>query len=372
MALVIVMSVFNGLEDLIRGLYASFDAELKVEAVQGKSFEVNAGFIEKIQHVEGVSILTEVIEDHALVEYNSNQLVATIKGVSDNFLKQNRFSKGYFWGDSTLGDDLRPGAILGRGVGFFLSVNLQDVNIPLKIYYPKAPKSAATLNPSQLYNAGSLMPTGFFSIERKFDDEYIIVPLKFSQSLLNYANKRTSLEIKVHGDYSIDEVQNRLKLLLGPSFSVKNTDEQHEALLRTVKVEKLFVFLTLSFILSIASFNIFFSLSMLAIEKKKDIAVLKALGATDKIIRNIFLKQGAMIALTGASIGLALGFLIVGIQDIFGFVPLAIESAVVEAYPVKMAWTDFLWISLVVVLITLLASFRPAWIASKVDQVKEL
>lgn len=372
MALVIVMSVFNGLEDLIRGLFASFDAELKVEAVLGKSFEVDSLWLDGIQNVEGVAVLTEVIEDNALLDYNGNQLVATIKGVSDNFLEQDRFSRGYFWGDTTLGNDLRPGAIMGRGVGFFLSVNLKDVNVPLKVFYPKAPRSAATLNPNQLYSSASLEPVAFFSVERQFDDEYVIAPLKFTRELLNYGNKRTSLEIKISDGYSIDEVQENLKAHLGPDFSVKNTDEQHAGLLRTVKLEKLFVFLTLSFILAIASFNIFFSLSMLAIEKKKDIAMLKALGAKDKLIREIFLKQGAMIAVVGAAIGLVLGFAIVWLQESFGLVSLGIASAVVDTYPVRMVWTDFAWITVVVILITLVASWRPAWIASRVKTTDEL
>lgn len=371
MALVIVMSVFNGLEDLIRGLFASFDAELKIEAAEGKSFEVTEDWLDSIRSLEGVEVLTEVIEDNALFDYNGNQIVARLKGVSDNFLDQGRFKNGYFWGDTTLGTDLRPAAILGRGVGFFLSVNLNDVIVPLKVFYPKAPRSAATLDPNQLYSSAILDPVAFFSIERQFDDEYVIAPLEFAKNLLNYGNRRTSLEIKVEESHSINSVQSSLKELLGPQFLVKNTDEQHAGLLRTVKLEKLFVFLTLTFILAIASFNIFFSLSMLAIEKKKDIAVLKAMGAPDKLIRRIFLKQGSLIALSGAIIGLILGFLICLAQEKFGLVSLGISSAVIDSYPVKIAWTDFIWISLAVIGITLLASYRPAFIASKVDTVKE-
>jgi lipoprotein-releasing system permease protein len=372
MALVIVMSVFNGLEDLIKSLFASFDAELKIELVEGKSFLVQEDWLSSIRAVEGVAILTEVIEDNALLEYNGNQMVVRLKGVSDNFLDQGRFSQGYFWGDTTLGTDLRPAAILGRGVGFFLSVNLENVNVPLKVFYPKTPRSAASIDPSQLYNSGILDPVAFFSVERQFDDHYVIAPLEFTKELLNYGQKRTSLEVKVSDGFAVSEVQESLKKQLGKGFSVKNTDEQHAGLLRTVKLEKLFVFLTLTFILAIASFNIFFSLSMLAIEKKKDIALLKALGATDQLIRAIFLKQGALIALSGASIGLVLGYFICWIQQSFGLVSLGISSAVVDSYPVKIIWTDFLWISVAVVAITLAASWRPAWIASHADPVKEL
>ncbi|MEB2782554.1 FtsX-like permease family protein [Algoriphagus sp. C2-6-M1] len=372
MALVIVMSVFNGLEDLIRGIFASFDAELKIEAAQGKSFMTSEEWLESIKNLEGVAILTEIIEDNALFDYNGNQMIGRLKGVSTNFLDQERFSKGYFWGDTTLGTELNPAAILGRGVGFFLSVNLENVNVPLKIYYPKAPRSAATIDPSQFYESAVLDPVAYFSIDRQFDDEYVIAPLSFVRDLLKYGDKRTSLEVKVAKGHAIAEVQKKLKAHLGEAFLIKNADEQHAGLIRTVKMEKLFVFLTLVFILAIASFNIFFSLSMLAIEKKKDIAVLKAMGAPERLIRKIFLKQGALIAFSGAVIGLVLGYVVCWGQQTFGLVSLGISSAVVDAYPVKMIWNDFLWISIAMIGITFLASSRPAWIAAQVDTVKEI
>lgn len=372
MALVIVMSVFNGLEDLIRGLFASFDAELKIEAAQGKSFLTNEEWLQSIRDLDGVAILTEVIEDNALLDYNGNQMIGRIKGVSENFLEQGRFSKGYFWGDTTLGTEIRPAAILGRGVGFFLSVNLDNINVPLKVFYPKAPRSAATIDPTQLYSSAILEPVAYFSVERQFDDQYIIVPLSFTRDLLNYGDKRTSLEVKVSEGFYIGQVQSQLKALLGPDFLVKNTDEQHAGILRTVQLEKFFVFLTLTFILAIASFNIFFSLSMLAIEKKKDIAVLKAMGASVQLIRKIFLKQGALIAFSGAIIGLVLGYAVCWIQQTFGLVSLGISSAVVDSYPVEIVLSDFVWISSAVITITLVASWRPAFIASQVDTTLEL
>lgn len=371
MALVIVMSVFNGLEDLIRGLFESFDAELKIEAALGKSFMTQEEWLDSIRNLEGVAVLTEVIEDNALLEYDGNQLIGRIKGVSENFLDQDRFSRRYYWGDTTLGTDLRPAAILGRGVGFFLSVNL-DNNIPLKVFYPKAPRSAASLDPSQYYSSAVIEPVAYFQVERQFDDEFVIVPLNFARDLLNYGEKRTSLEVKVAQGYTIQTVQKRIKNHLGNDFLVKTADEQHAELLRTVQMEKFFVFLTLTFILAIASFNIFFSLSMLAIEKKKDIAVLKAMGASEGLVKKIFLKQGVLIAFTGAISGLILGYGVCLLQQTFGLVSLGIASAVVDSYPVKMIWTDFFWISIAVIAITMLASWRPAWIASQVDTVKEI
>ena len=372
MALVAVMSVFNGLEDLIRGLFSSFDSELQVTPVAGKSFVATEDWLNAIRKVEGVEVITEVIEDNALLEYRGNQHIARVKGVSDNYFDHERFSKGYFWGDTTLGTALRPGAILGRGVAFALSVNLDDINSVLQIYYPKAPKSAASLDPNQLYAAGQVEPRGFFSIEQGVDNEYILVPLDFFKDLLNYGQKRTALELKVASGHSISSVQQAVQTHLGAEFAVKNADEQHATLIRTVKLEKLVVFLTLTFILALASFNIFFSLSMLAIEKKKDLAVLKSMGAKNSLIRRIFLKQGALIAFSGAFLGLILGLLLVGAQEKFGLISLGISSGVVDAYPVRIHWPDLGWISLAVVTITLLASWRPAWIAAQVDPLEEL
>lgn len=371
-ALVAVMSVFNGLEDLIRSLFSSFDAELKIEPSQGKSFVTSSEWINGLERIEGIEIITEVIEDNALLEYRGSQLVARIKGVSENFLDQGRFSKGYFWGDTTLGTPNRPGAILGRGVGFLLSVNLEEINSIIRVYYPKAPRSAATLDPNQLYSSAQIEPRAFFSIEQQFDNEYLIAPLGFVRDLLNYGDKRTSLEIKVKDGYSILDVQDQIKNHLGADYTVKTADEQHAALIRTVKLEKLFVFLTLTFILAIASFNIFFSLSMLAIEKRKDIAILKSMGARDSLVRSIFLKQGALIAFSGALVGLALGLLLVWLQDTFGLVSLGISSAVINAYPVRLDWLDLIWIGISVIGITLIASWRPAWIAAQVNPSAEV
>jgi len=366
MALVVVLSVFNGLEDLVRSLYASFDAELKIEAVQGKSFEVEPDWLLKIEEIEGVDIVTEVIEDNALFKYREYQHLARLKGVSDNYLDHGRFEKGYVWGSLELGSDLQPKAIIGRGVGFFLSIDIGNEFELLTVFYPKAPRSAGTIDPNQLYSRNFIRPAAFFSVDKEFDDNYIIAPLTFVSQLLNYGNKRTSLEIKVKDGESIQKVKSRLRGHLGEMFTVKDTDEQHEGLLRTIKIEKLFVFITLTFILAVASFNIFFSLSMMAIEKKRDTAILFAMGARENLIRKIYIKQGGIIAFTGAIIGLLFGFILVWMQDSFGLISLGIASSVIENYPVKMIWTDFLWTSLSVIAITFLASYRPALIASKV------
>jgi lipoprotein-releasing system permease protein len=371
MALVIVLSVFNGLEELIRGLYASFDAELKVEAALGKSFRVEDDWLEEIAAMPGVEVLTEVIEDNALFGYRGIQKVAKLKGVSENFLDQGRFEQGFFRGELSLGTENQPEAILGVGVASTLRVDLANEMEFLTVYYPRAGR-AGTIDPRQMYNREIIRPVGYFSIEKQFDDEYIIAPLHFVRDLLEYGNRRTALEIKVEEGARLSEVKRNLRNHLGEGFLVRDTDEQHASLLRAIQIEKLFVYLTLTFILAVASFNIFFSLSMLAIEKKKDIAVMKAMGARDRLIQSIYLKQGAIIAFSGAAIGLIIGFLVVWLQDTYGLVSLGVTSSIVDNYPVKIVWTDFLFTCLSVITITLLASYRPAIIASKVNTIEQL
>ncbi|GAB3006871.1 FtsX-like permease family protein [Cyclobacterium sediminis] len=371
MALVVVLSVFNGLEDLIKGLYASFDADLKVMPMEGKSFVVDDGFLGQIEAIEGVEILTEVIEDNALVRYGEHQVVATLKGVSDNFIAQDRFKAGYLSGEMSLGEEKRPQALIGRGLSYFLLLNLDNEFELIQVFYPKDPKSGS-IDPSSMYNREVIQPAGIFSVEKQIDDEYLIVPLNFASNLLEYGNRRTGLEIMVSPDYNVQKVKAELRDLLGEAFVVQDSDEQHASLLMTIRLEKLFVFLTLTFILAVASFNIFFSLSMLAIEKKKDIAVILAMGGTKKLIRSIYLKEGAIIAFSGALVGLVLGFLICWVQDNYGLVSLGVTSSVVDAYPVKMQWTDFLYTSVSVVVITMIASYRPALIASKVKTTLHL
>jgi lipoprotein-releasing system permease protein len=212
----------------------------------------------------------------------------------------------------------------------------------------------------------SLIPSGVFSIEQQYDDNYIFAPLSFAQTLFDYTNERTSLEIQVNNDQSISRIQRAVKELLGNDFLIQSQDEQHASLLRAIKIEKLFVFLTLSFIIGIASFNIFFSLSMLAIEKKEDVKTLYAMGANASMIQKIFLAEGAIVAFSGAIVGLTLGFILCWLQQSYGLVSMGIVGALIDAYPVKMQFSDFFFTSIVVVIITLLASYFPAKRAANV------
>lgn len=370
-ALIIVLSVFNGLEDLLHSLNNSFDPEIKVEAAQGKSFLVDDKLLGKIQQVEGVAIVTEVIEDYAYVRYRDANQVITLKGVSDNFLDQHRLDDKIVDGSLLLKEGDTQYAIVGRGVQYALSIAVGDNQYALQVYYINNIKSGS-LDPSKLYSRKSILPGGAFSIVQNFDENYVIVPLDFAQELLNYGGKRTSLEIKTNPGADVLEVQHLLKNLLGENFLVLNGEEQHKDLYRLLKMEKLFTFLAFSLLLGISSINIFFSLMMLALDKKKDISVLAAMGAGTPLIRKIFLTEGALIAFGGSLMGLLLGGIFCWLQLRYGIISMGMETSVTEGYPIKVIPTDFLYTMIMVSIITFLASYRPAILAARTPAVQNL
>ena len=369
-ALIIVLSVFNGLEGLLRSLYSSFDPEIKIELKKGKSFEVEPEFVAKLKAIEGVGIVTEVIEDFVYVRYRDADMVVTMKGVSDNFLDQHRLDNHLSDGQLVLKEKGIDYAIIGRGVQYALSVSVSESLHPLQVFYIKNLK--ASMNPSELYTRKALEPGGVFSIEKNYDENYIFVPLQFAEDLLNYGNKRTSLEIQTTANADLKKVQKKIAQVVGDNFNVLTNEEQHQDLYRLLKIEKLFTFVALTLLILVASINIFFSLMMLALDKKKDISILFAMGGHTNLIRNIFLSEGTLIAFVGATTGLLLGGSICWLQDTFGLVGMGMENAIVSSYPVKMKMIDFLLTSLVIVSITILVSFYQARLAARSYSIQSL
>jgi lipoprotein-releasing system permease protein len=366
MSLVTALSVFNGLEDLIKSLYNTFDPEIKIVAVKGKTFPCSPDFIHRIENIEGVYFVTEVIEDNALLKYKEEQIVVKVRGVSENFVKLNRMDSMIIEGDFALHKGSREFAIIGRGIQYLLSITLTNDMFPLQLLYPKNNK-IQSIDPQKLISKENILPGAVFAIEKQYDDNYIFVPLSFAMRLFNYTTQRTSIEISMEEHADISKVKGKLQKLLGHDFLVQDSDEQHANLLRAVKIEKLFMHFTLSFILAIASFNIFFCLTMLAIKKQKDVAILFSLGATCALIRKIFLLEGALIAFSGASIGLVLGVLLCLAQQKYGFVSMGMETSIVDAYPVKMKLADFISTAFTLIVITFITSYRPASRAANID-----
>jgi lipoprotein-releasing system permease protein len=371
-ALIIVLSVFNGLEELLRTLNNSFDPEIKVEAREGKSFVSSPELVAKIEGVNGVEIVSEVIEDYAYLRYRDANQVVIIKGVSDNFIEQKRIpNENIVEGEFKLKDGPVNYAIIGRGIQYTLSIATNDPLYPLQVHYIKNVNSVG-LDPSRLYSRQNIVPGGVFSIVQNFDENYILVPLRFTQELFNYGSKRTSFEIKTAPGSDVFEVENDIQDILGNDFNVLNHEEQHQDLYKLLKMEKLFTFLSLTVLLIIGSINIFFSLMMLALDKKKDISILKAMGAHDSQVRNIFLAEGVLIAFAGAFFGLALGIVFYWLQQKYGLISMGMETSITQGYPIKIKALDFLFTMIVITVITVLISLHPAKMASKIAATPHL
>lgn len=370
-ALIIVLSVFNGLEELLRSLNNSFDPPLKVEAVVGKSFEVTDELRDKIESIEGVEVVTEVVEDFAYVRYrDANQLV-TLKGVSENFINQHRIDENIVAGDVALYRDGVPLAIIGMGIRNTLSIDIGESLHAMHVYYIRNTESA-TIDPSRLYTQKRIYPGAVFSIIQNLDDNYVLVPLDFAVDLLDYGNRRTSLEIKVTHEGLTNRVQAEMQELLGDGFRVLNREQQHKDLYKLLRMEKLFAFLALALLLCIGSINIFFTLMMLALDKKRDVSILAAMGAQLKTIRNVFLLEGGLIAIMGTVIGLAIGGALCVLQRNYGLVSMGMESAVMEGYPVKLVFQDILYVVITMCVITFFISYRPATLAARFSSVQHL
>ena len=371
MALIIVLSVFNGLEGVLRSVYHTFDPELKIESVQGKSFEVNDDFMSKINSISGVKSSAQVIEDNALVTYRDQQVVVKIKGIEESYLSVNKLDTFLWQGELKLREGDENYAILGAGVAYELGVLLDSDMYNMEIVYPKTlrPGAVPSANPVRRVK---VKPAGAFSVEATYDESLVLIPLRAAKRALDYDNQRTSIELYLDEEASLNRVKAEVKELLGSDFNVLDSDEQHAELLRAVKIEKLFVYIGLTFITLIASFNIFFSLSMLAIEKRRDIAILFAIGGTKQMVKRIFLKQGIIIAFVGSAVGLFLGLSFCLLQQEYGLISLGMSSSVVDAYPVKIVWLDFLLVGLSIFIITMLTAYRPAVLASKVNPIAHL
>lgn len=357
-ALIVVLSVFNGFDNLVRSLFNSFDPDLKITSVMGKTFPANNKKIQLLEKADGILYLTEVVEENALLRYDERQYIATIKGVGEDFVRMSGIDSMIIDGNFTLVKDGNPYAVMGQGVAVNLAVGLNFIS-PVIFYVPRNTK-LISMNPAKAFNRKYLFPSGIFAIQQDFDSEYVIVPLSFARDLLGYTDEVSAIEIKVDPSYETSMVQENIRELLGPDFSVKNRFEQQELLYKIMKSEKWAIFLILTFILIVASFNVIGSLTMLIIEKKKDIGILRSMGTSLSALRRIFLYEGWMISLLGAFSGLILGTLICWIQQQFGIIRLhGSDSFVIDAYPVSIEIPDLIWIFLTVLLIGYLAAWYP-------------
>lgn len=365
MALVIVLSVFNGMDELNRQIFKTFEADMTVSSKQGKRFVASPALLNRLRKVSGVSILTSVAQDNALARYVNAQTVVRLKGVDENYLQRKQLDSSLLEGKLRLSDQGVNYAIVADGVRNDLSISAVDILTPLEILYPQSGKSFNVLNPDA-FNQEALTVAGVFFIESKYDN-FVLVPLPVARALFGYEpNEVTSLEIQLQPGTDEEAAKQALQDVVGDTLLVQSRDDLNIDLYRTIRIEKLLVGITLAFIILVASINIFFTLSMLVIEKKEDIRILYAMGATTSLVRRIFLTEGAIIALTGAFTGLVLGIVICMAQEQYGFIGMGTVSSIIDAYPVRLDISDIAMTGLLVVLITFLTSWFPAQRAAEV------
>jgi len=367
MALVIVLSAFNGISDLVFGLYNTFDPDIKITPREGKTFIPDSSF-NKIKKLDGVAYYIEVLQENALLKYDDKQVIATIKGVNDDFAKMTRLDTVVREGEFLLQHDSIDYAVLGYGLARRLNISITDFMNPLEIYVPKR-GNQAVINPEDAFLIRSVEVSGIFSLNDDFDYRYCIIPISLARTLLNRKDELSAIEIGLKNGTDKEKIKKEIMELLrsahnDDAFDIKTRYEQNEILFKTINSEKWWTFLILAFILIIATFNVIGSLTMLIIEKKKDIKTLMFLGADRLLIRKIFMREGLMITLTGAVSGLLLGLLLCWIQIKFKLIPFS-EGFIVDAYPVKIMLTDFFLVFATVMAIGFFAAWYPVRIFTK-------
>lgn len=366
-----VLSVFNGLSSLIMDVHSTFDAEIQISHSTQKAFVVDSAFLQRMQQMEGVGIVSEIIEDDAFANYQQSQKVVRVKGVSENYKQQRSIFNAITEGTDLLEDDEAYYAIFGRGIQYGLNLSLNDKFHTVQLWYPKRKKKLVKESQSS-FNQLYVRPSGIFEIERQYDEKYIIVALGLAEKLFDFEGMRTALEIQTKPGSDINTVAKQIQQQLGTNFKVKTREQLHEVLFRAIRIEKLATYMIFVFILLVASLNIFLTLSMLVISKKRDIANMYAMGATPQFVRQVFLWEGALIGIVGSTVGLGLGILFCVLQQQIGIIGMSVESAIVEAMPVHMQWNDALFTIITTIIVTILISIYPAIKASKVQIKNEI
>jgi lipoprotein-releasing system permease protein len=360
-ALILVLSVFNGFEDLVLKMYNSFDPHLKITADEGKVF--NPEKISTVLDNSEFESSAYILEEKVLLKYQQKEFIATVKGVSETYQELTNFNSLLVDGEYINSYENKNVAVVGMGVAYHLSIGLGTMFEQLQVFVPNR-NSKTLLNPQTAFKQGSVLPVGIFSIQAELDQEYIITPLAFIQQLAARDNNISAVEIKLKNEHRMLAIQEQLAAALGDDFIVKNRFEQQEFLYKILNTEKLAVFLILAFIMIIATFNIIGALSMLMLDKQKDITTLKSLGCTVQDIQSVFFRKSMLTILLGIVTGLFIGLGLAFLQQTFGFIAMGGGSFVINTYPIAIVFTDIILVSFTVFAIGLLASWYPAKVLS--------
>lgn len=359
-ALFIVLSIFNGLQNYVAHNFNSFNADLAITPKTGKTFIIDNEQLEKIKQIKGVHYLSEVVADIGVVTYEDRQLIVQIKGVAPDYYRLKHLDTLIFNGEYLLEVGENSFALLGVGVANRLQCAVSPmVNNALTIYYPNRNKKFSASNPSQNLNIQRITPFGVFLSETEYDASFIFVPLAFARNLMNYTDEVTSIEIGTLPNANTDNISKAITEIIGDDFYIKNAYQQEEDLYKIMQAEKLAIYLILTFIFLVASFNIVGMIAILVLDKKRDISVLYSLGADNRMIRRIFMLEGMLIALAGVFLGLLIGSIFCWLQTTFHLISFGDGTYILNYYPVKIYGRDIFFIVLTVVAISFPATYIP-------------
>lgn len=358
-ALIVVLSVFNGFEGLVKNLYGDFYADIKIVPKQGKFFNADEALLKKIKAVEGIQALSFTVEEKAVLVNGDYKTIVYLKGVDKNYNTVNKLSHYITDGKYDLGTTDAPAIVTGSGIANAVGADPQSPLSDLVIYLPN--RKAKNFSSLDAMHSFEVRPSGIFSVQQEFDDKYAFTNLAFVQYMLDLdANQYTGIEISVKNQDDIKAVQKQLQKNLSDNFTVQTRYEQNQSLFTVMEIEKWVIYAILSLILLVAAFNMIGALTMLVLEKEKDIAVLKAMGASKNRIQNIFLSEGFLLAGTGGILGMLIAFAICILQIKYHLIKLEGGTFIIDYYPVKMVAPDFLLVGFTVLIIAGIASWLPA------------
>ncbi len=359
-ALIVVLSVFNGFEGLVKNLYGDFYSNLKVLPVSGKTFYLSKSQLQKIQQVPGIRFIEPVVEEKAILINGEYKATVSLKGVNRTYENASGMPRHIIRGHFEVGNEEKPALIVGAGIENALGILTDRSTEAITIYVPnrKATVHTDPLEALQSRNAGA---SGSFVLQQEFDNTYAFTNLDFMRSLLQLtSNQYSAIEIFTTDEKSVERIQKQLQEIVGNQYKVSDRYQLNQSLYAAMQIEKVVIYGVAFLILLVSAFNIIGSLSMLVLEKQKDMAVLKAMGAANSLLQNIFLKEGLLLAFLGGVSGIVLAIIICLLQTKYHFVKLGGQSFIIDYYPVKMQASDFGLIAAIILVIGFLAAWLPA------------
>ena len=359
-ALVVVLSVFNGFEQLVEELYADFYTDVKITAAKGKWLTTDAALMQQLRQHATVQAATPVIEERAMLLQGGDKSIVWLKGVEPDYTAVSGVPGHVQRGEFALGNEETPALVMGTGVENALQIIAGQSIAPITIYLPNrlAPLQAEA---TEALHSANGFAAGTFSIQQEFDNQYVFTNAAFMRFMLDLAPQQASaVEIALQPGTDVNKVAKDLQQQLGSGYVVTSRYQQNQSLFAAMQIEKVIIMSVAFLILLIAAFNIISSLTMMVIEKEKDIAVLQAMGANGQSVAAIFLQLGGILAGVGGMIGAGLGILICWGQQTFHWVKIGGQSFIIDHYPVQMRWSDFVVVGLIILVISLIAGYAPS------------